>query len=107
MCFTQIITKCGWRLLGGPATFFAVMVLLLFSLIGRAGLPGRDWWFAAPEDAGWTNKPYAQIQAAAERNDPAGQYYLGYVFFFGQGCTQDVNKAFVWILRSAEQGYAQ
>ncbi len=97
----------GWRLPYSLKVFLLILCPLLGPMSGRAGIPGHDWWFAAPADAAWTKKPFAEIEAAAAHNDPAGQYYLGYMFFFGQGCNQDVAKAFLWIRRSAEQGYAQ
>jgi len=86
----------------------AGVLFFIFGVLSvEAALPGRDWWFNASADTGWINKPLPEIQAAAERGDAAGQYYLGRAYFFGQSGERDMNNAFLWIRRSAEQGYAQ
>src|SRR4051812_35292211 len=107
MCSNPPSQKHCWRLPHALKVALAIMGALVCARSGGAAIPGHEWWFAGPADAAWTNKTFAEIQAAAERNDAAGQYYLGYMFFFGQGCTQEVNKAFLWIHRSAEKGDAQ
>lgn len=44
---------------------------------------------------------------AAEKGDPVSQYYLSEIYSNGNGLTQkDESKAFMWLQKCAEQGYA-
>ena len=45
------------------------------------------------------------LQRAAERNDPDGQYYLGWMLAQGTEASHDDAKAFAWFSKAAAQGH--
>src|SRR5258707_1498058 len=92
-----------------PGHVAAIAIFLACILLSKAAIPTPDegWWFTAPEDTEWTNKPLEQIRQAAGAGDPTAQYYLSRAWFFGISGKRDMNESLTWVKRSAEQGYPQ
>ena len=42
-------------------------------------------------------------QKEAEPEDAAAQYFVGYCYYYGDGVSKDKDKAFRWLVQSAEQ----
>lgn len=45
------------------------------------------------------------LEQLARGGDPAAQYALGYMYYYGQGTESDPELALLWIRRSASNGY--
>lgn len=58
----------------------------------------------APPTAG-AGSELARITAAAEAGNEVAQYTLGMRFWLGDGVSRDVNKAMIWLSRSAAADY--
>ena len=58
----------------------------------------------APPTAG-AGSELARIAAAAEAGNEVAQYTLGMRFWLGDGVSRDVNKAMIWLSRSAAADY--
>ena len=48
----------------------------------------------------------SSFEKAAEQGHAGAQYYLGYMYQYGQGVSQDYTKAMEWYRKAAEQGDA-
>lgn len=53
------------------------------------------------------NTAFHYYSDAAYAGDAAAQLYLAYMYLRGEGTEQDLEKAFEWTEKSAEQGFAQ
>ncbi len=47
-----------------------------------------------------------EFRPLAEQGDAAAQYFLGFIYYDGEGVPQDYQEAAKWYRRAAEQGYA-
>ena len=45
------------------------------------------------------------LEQLARQGDPAAQYGLGYLHYYGLGVPQDTEMALLWIRRAADNGY--
>ena len=81
-----------------PLTVFAFLLTTL------AHADFQDGWDA------YTRKDYStalkEWQPLAEQGDAQAQYYLGVLYFKGEGVPQDYVQAREWWLKAAEQGIA-
>lgn len=65
---------------------------------------------AALRDArtAWLAGEYSEarpaIESAAKDGQPRAQYALGYMYYHGQGVSEDLDQALAWIRRAAGQG---
>jgi len=50
--------------------------------------------------------PLAQLQTAAQSGDANAQFWLGTMYYLGQGVPQDYAQALSWYRKAAAQGYA-
>ncbi len=48
---------------------------------------------------------FINLKAAAEKDNPDAQYALGYMYYYGQGVTENKQKAFFWFHRAALNGH--
>lgn len=55
--------------------------------------------------SGEYTKAYAIARQLAEKQDPSGQYLLGYLYFNGQGVPVDKTTGIKWIRIAADAGY--
>lgn len=60
---------------------------------GRAAYEGGDY-----------GEAFEQLIVAAENGDPRAQYTVGYMYYEGQGVSQDEERALRWIERAAANG---
>jgi len=81
-----------------PLTVFAFLLTTL------AHADFQDGWDA------YTRKDYStalkEWQPLAEQGDAQAQYYLGVLYFKGEGVPQDYAQAREWWLKAAAQGHA-
>jgi hypothetical protein len=81
-----------------PLTVFAFLLTTL------AHADFQDGWDA------YTRKDYStalkEWQPLAEQGDAQAQYYLGVLYFKGEGVPQDYGQAREWWLKAAAQGHA-
>ena len=47
---------------------------------------------------------FIHLKPLADRNQPDAQYAIGYMYYYGQGVTEDRRAACIWINRAAAQG---
>ncbi len=91
-----------------PAAHFTSLLICGVCALPNSSLAvDPTWWATDAADAVWTNKPLAQIQAAAEQGEAFAQYYCARACFMGQTGDQGPRQALLWTRRSADQGYAQ
>lgn len=80
---------------------------------------------SAPQVTASSNKPFARqtalakklykkgeykhsfdiLKPLAEQGNPNAQYYIGYMYYYGQGIKQNKSLGVAWIKKSAKQGY--
>jgi TPR repeat protein len=63
-----------------------------------------SWWIENQHDAQWTNKPLAEISSEAQGTNAWAKFYFARACFYGSGRARDVQEAFTWLQRAAEQG---
>lgn len=73
---------------------FAIVALSLFSLFPPST------WAAAPESS------LSQLESAARSGDPAAEFQMARAYLRGTGVTKDPAKAFDFMKKAADQGYA-
>jgi TPR repeat protein len=71
-----------------------------------APAPGRPAPSGGAPPTAATGSELARITAAAEAGNEVAQYTLGMRFWLGDGVSRDVNKALIWLSRSAAADYA-
>jgi hypothetical protein len=76
-----------------PIALCAVSLVLCFPAVGQ--------------EKKSPSKNLNAITQKAEGGDPAAQYELGIMYLLGDGVSQEIKAAKTWIVKSAEQGYAQ
>lgn len=47
---------------------------------------------------------FIRLKPVAERGNPEAQYAVGYMYYYGQGVTEDRQKAWFWITLAAAAG---
>ena len=47
---------------------------------------------------------FIHLKPEAERGQPDAQYAVGYMYYYGQGVTEDRRKAWYWITAAAKSG---
>src|SRR3990167_8283931 len=47
---------------------------------------------------------FVRLMPEAEKGHPDAQYAIGYMYYYGEGVTEDKAKAAKWIYRAAELG---
>ena len=78
-----------------------VTVLVAFAGLAYAGFDeGMDAY-----DRGDYAKAYRQFKPLAERGDIDAQFYLGVMYDFGRGVSQDCIQAIKWYRKAAERGF--
>lgn len=50
---------------------------------------------------------FIYLKPEAEKGQPDAQYAIGYMYYYGQGVTEDRKKAWYWINRAAIAGQPQ
>ena len=55
----------------------------------------------------YADSHFNEIKNGAERGDADAQYFLGTMYYYGDGVNPDDTKAMEWLLKSAEQGNAE
>ncbi|MFO7858469.1 MAG: hypothetical protein R6V11_06055 [Ectothiorhodospiraceae bacterium] len=58
----------------------------------------------AAYEGGNYGEAFEQLLVAAENGDPGAQYTVGYMYYEGQGVSQDEERALRWIERAAANG---
>ena len=54
---------------------------------------------------GYYQKALHSLWAPVSQGDPAAEYALGYLYYYGYGTTQDLETGYFWIKKSADQHY--
>ena len=72
---------------------FLCLILLSAACIGRAD-----------EGSGMDEKLFKLQQGMAEKGDPKSQYFLGEMHEYGLGTPPNLDEAFKWYIKAAEQG---
>lgn len=47
---------------------------------------------------------FIHLKPEADRGQPDAEYAVGYMYYYGQGVTEDRKKACIWISRAAAKG---
>jgi TPR repeat protein len=50
-------------------------------------------------------KAFINLKEGAEKNNADAQYALGYMYYYGEGVTEDKQKALFWFNRAALNGH--
>jgi len=50
---------------------------------------------------------FHKVKKSAEQGDAEAQFFLGYMYDYGEGTLTDKKQAFYWYQKSAEQGHAK
>lgn len=50
---------------------------------------------------------FIHLKPEAEKGQPAAQYAIGYMYYYGRGVVEDRRKALVWISRAASAGHLE
>lgn len=79
--------------------------LALSSLLSLASLTSHAQTTAAESNT-YASMPLAMLQATANSGNPTAQFYLANRYKSGMGVPTDLNSAFSWYLKAAEQGAA-
>lgn len=85
--------------------FARITLLLLLVLSAKAWADRVDDGLDAYREGDY-ELAFEQWAAAAEQDDPVGQYNLAVLYYNGDGVETNYKKAHQWFLRSAKQGYA-
>jgi TPR repeat protein len=85
-------------------SFFRLLLFLACSL--PLAVPAQEWWGRSIHDAAWTNKPVAEIEAAARDGDALARYYFARHRFVNAARIEDWRESFQWVMRAAEAGLA-
>lgn len=48
---------------------------------------------------------FRELYPAAVHGNPAAQYAIGYMYYYGYGVPQDMKAGFCWIIKAADQQY--
>jgi len=76
--------------------FIALFLCLIFLATAYSG--------RADEGNGMDEKLFKLQQGMAEKGDPKSQYFLGEMHEYGLGTTPNMDEAFKWYTKAAEQG---
>lgn len=49
-------------------------------------------------------RAFIRLKPLADKGVPSAQYAIGYMYFYGQGVTEDRRKSWAWINRAARAG---
>jgi TPR repeat protein len=84
------------------------VIVVAFLAVGLFSIP---IFAASVEDgiaayvAGNFQKAFEILKPLAIAGDPRAQYYLGEMYYQGQGVSKNHDEAFKWFSKAAEQGY--
>jgi len=82
---------------------FAVCAPQIFVASAHADLAGAEASLAKSDYIA----AYKEFKTLSEQGNARAQYYLGSMYYFGVGITQDKAEAVKWYLKAAEQGDAE
>jgi TPR repeat protein len=89
------------------ANFRAVLAaLLMLAVLGEAAIAGPLENAAAAFQRGDYTTTRRIMQSLAAQGDPAAQWRLGSMYYFGLGAPMDWAEALGWYRKAAEQGHA-
>ena len=49
---------------------------------------------------------FVRLKPEAQKGEPDAQYAIGYMYYYGQGVTEDRRQAWYWISKAAQAGQA-
>lgn len=89
-------------------TAFFRLALIIFSLLQLAGCLVYRHNNLQEGIASFCNQDYRQafirLLPVANQGQPEAMYAVGYMYYYGEGVTEDRKKACVWINRAAKTG---
>lgn len=56
-------------------------------------------------ERGYYKRAFAYLSNPAYAGDPQAAYAIGYMYYYGYGTAQNTQQGYIWIKRSADQGY--
>ncbi|MCK5237299.1 MAG: ankyrin repeat domain-containing protein, partial [Deltaproteobacteria bacterium] len=81
-----------------------IMVLFIGLSLPEHGYAGIDEGIKAYENGDYKTA-LKEFRKAAKAGDAGAQFYLGRMYYNGEGVSQDYEEAVKWFSKSAEQGY--
>lgn len=86
---------------------YRLVVFLIASIALTGCMSGQ--YFVDKGKRSYYAKRYRQafinLKEGAEKNNPDAQYALGYMYYYGEGVTENKQKAFYWFNRAALNGH--
>ena len=82
--------------------FFIIVLVTILALTGCAGHILKQGKQAFNQ--GNYSAAMEKLTPLAEKGDPAAQYAVGYMYYYGQGVSTNKSLGEIWIGKAADQG---